>query len=159
LVYDEPLLDYERKETQFFHEVTVNCLKPLLAKHNLVDKLPSTLKTSSTVYKRNYVEVCENEVENIKVATSNCYDIVDCFAAEYEKTKDLRTFGLKVAAYIKGWWGHVLEGGLLAEGVDGSIVKKVSREFFDLELPKFVSEKQAIYPENFRVLALALQKI
>lgn len=117
------------------------------------------MKTSSTLYKSHYVEVCENDAFKIQVATSNCYDIVDCFAAEYEKTKDLRTFGVKVAAYIKGWWGHVLEGGLLSEGVDSSLVKKVSREFFDVELPKFVSERQAIYPENFRVLALALQKL
>lgn len=45
--------------------------------------------------------------------SSTAYDIVDCFYAEYEKTKDSRAFGQKVAAYIKGWWGFVLEGGLL----------------------------------------------
>lgn len=45
--------------------------------------------------------------------SSTAYDIVDCFYAEYEKTKDSRAFGQKVSAYIKGWWGFVLEGGLL----------------------------------------------
>ena len=91
--------------------------------------------------------------------TSNSYDIVDCFWAEYDKTKDSREFGAKVAAYIKGWWGHVLEGGLAYEGVDASIIKQVSREFFDLALPKFASERTDIYPEYFRVLALTVQKL
>ena len=96
--------------------------------------------------------------DKLQVVCSTSYDIIDCFYQEYEKTKDSRTFGQKVAAYIKGWWGHVLEGGLLYEGVDPSVVKNVSRDFFDLELPKFTSERHAIYPEYFRVLALGIQK-
>jgi hypothetical protein len=84
---------------------------------------------------------------------------VDYFYAEYEKTKDSRTFGQKVANYIKGWWGHVLEGGLAYEGVDKDIIRNVSHDFFDIELPKFVSERTHIYPEYFRVLALAVQKL
>ena len=64
-----------------------------------------------------------------------------------------------MAAYIKGWWGHVLEGGLAYEGVDPQLVKTISREFFDNALPKFTSERTHIYPECFRVLALAVQKL
>lgn len=64
-----------------------------------------------------------------------------------------------MAAYIKGWWGFVLEGGLLSEGVDASVVREVSREFFDLALPKFVSERTHIYPEHFRILALSVEKL
>lgn len=64
-----------------------------------------------------------------------------------------------MAAYIKGWWGHVLEGGLAYEGVDPQLIRTVSKEFFDEELPKFTSERTSIYPEYFRVLALAVQKI
>lgn len=64
-----------------------------------------------------------------------------------------------MAAYIKGWWGHVLEGGLAYEGVDSQLIKTVSREFFDEKLPRFVSERHSIYPEYFRVLALAVQKL
>lgn len=97
--------------------------------------------------------------DKLQVVTSNCYDIVDCFYAEYEKTKDSRQFGSKVAAYIKGWWSHVLEGGLVFEGVDNSIIKNVQREFFDLALPKFVSERTDIYPPYFRILALTCEKL
>lgn len=55
------------------------------------------------------------------------------------RTRDSRVFGQKVTAYIRGWWGHVLEGGLLYEGVEESIVKEVSRELFEVNLPSFVS--------------------
>ena len=53
----------------------------------------------------------------------------------------------------------MLEGGLLSEGVDASVVREVSREFFDLALPKFVSERTHIYPEHFRILALSVEKL
>lgn len=53
----------------------------------------------------------------------------------------------------------MLEGGLAYEGVDESIIKAVSREFFDIALPKFTSERTNIYPEYFRVLALAVEKL
>lgn len=56
--------------------------------------------------------------DKLQVVSSNAYDIVDYFYDEYEKTRDAEMFGQKVAAYIKGWWGHVLEGGLAYEGVD-----------------------------------------
>jgi hypothetical protein len=49
-----------------------------------------------------------------------------------------------------------LEGGLASEEVDPKLIKTVSREFFDHALPKFVSERTSIYPEHFRVLALAV---
>lgn len=118
LVYDDPMLSYQIKETQFFHEVATICLKNVLTKYNLVDKLPSTLKTSSSMFKSHYTDICDRMSDKIQVVSSNCYDIVDFFYAEYEKTRDSRDFGIKVAAYIKGWWGHVVEGSLAYEGVD-----------------------------------------
>lgn len=45
------------------------------------------------MYKSHYVDVCENQSGKLNVVSSNCYDIVDCFYAEYEKTKDSREFG------------------------------------------------------------------
>jgi len=35
LTYDDPLLSYERKEFEFFKEVTHTCLKEVLEKHNI----------------------------------------------------------------------------------------------------------------------------
>jgi len=159
LVYDEPLLPYQLKENQFFHEVAAMCLKEVLDKYKIADKIQSTLKTSSSVFKSHYVNICEEMNDKLNVAVANSYDITDCFYDEYQKTKDSRVFGQKVAAYIKGWWGFVLEGGLLSEGVDAGVVRDVSREFFDLALPKFVSERTNIYPEYFRVLALSVEKL
>ena len=158
-MYDNPLLCYQVKEEQFFHEVASQCLKEVLKKHNVEDKLQSTLKTSSSMFKSHYVDICNTMSDKLQVVGQNCYDIIDCFYAEYEKTRDSREFGQKVAAYIKGWWGFVLEAGLAAEGVDQSVIRNVSRDFFDLALPKFTSERTDIYPEFFRVLALAVEKL
>ena len=55
--------------------------------------------------------------------SAKAYDVVDCFAQEYKKTKDSRVLGHKVTQYIRGWWEHVLEGGLDYEGVDPKIAK------------------------------------
>lgn len=85
------------------------------------------------------------------------YDVVDCFASEYKVTKDSRVLGHKVANYIRGWWEHVLEGGLAYEGVDENTIKKVSLEVFDA-LPSFISERADVYPECYRVLALSIDK-
>lgn len=71
--------------------------------------------------KRHYTDVCEKE--GISVVHAKPYDIVDCFAQEYKHTKDCRVLGQKVAQYIRGWWEHVLEGGLAYEGVDQQIIK------------------------------------
>ncbi|CDW86981.1 sam dependent carboxyl methyltransferase [Stylonychia lemnae] len=159
LIYDDPILPYQEKETQFYHEVAGVCLKNLLQKYNLADKLQSTLKTSSSMFKSHYIDICDKYNEKIQVVSSNSYDIIDYFYAEYERTKDSRQFGMKVAAYIKGWWAHVLEGGLVSEGVNQQLANTISNEFFDTNLPKFVSERASIYPEYFRVLALSVQKI
>jgi hypothetical protein len=81
------------KEEQFFHEVASECLKEILTKYNIQDKLQSTLKTSSSMFKSHYTDVCDGLSGKLSVVSSNCYDIVDCFYAEYEKTKDSRAFG------------------------------------------------------------------
>lgn len=93
LVYDEPLLPYQVKENQFFHEVAAVCLKTVLEKHGLAAKIQSTLKTSSSVFKSLYVGVCAEMSDRLEVASANSYDIIDCFYDEYQKTKDSRSFG------------------------------------------------------------------
>lgn len=74
------------------------------------------------MFKTHYTDICDDMSDKLKVVSSNAYDIEDCFYSEYEKTKDSRVFGTKVAAYIKGWWGHVLEGGLAYEGVNSKLI-------------------------------------
>lgn len=71
--------------------------------------------------KRHYTDVCEKE--GIHVVNAKAYDVVDCFAQEYKHTKDSRVLGQKVTGYIRGWWEHVLEGGLAYEGVDEATIK------------------------------------
>lgn len=83
--------------------------------------MPSTLKTSVSMLKRHYTEVCDNE--GIHVVSAKSYDVVDCFAHEYKITKDSRELGHKVTGYIRGWYEHVLEGGLAYEGVQEHIIK------------------------------------
>lgn len=77
--------------------------------------MPSTLKTSVSMLKSHYTDVCDEQ--EIHVVNAKAYDVVDCFAHEYKLIKDSRVLGHKVAQYIRGWWEHVLEGGLAYEGV------------------------------------------
>ncbi len=156
LIYDEPPLPYQLKESKFFQDIASICLKGILKKHNLEDKMPSTLKTSVSMLKRHYTEVCDRE--GIHVVSAKAYDVVDCFAQEYKRTQDSRVFGKKVAQYIRGWWEHVLEGGLAYEGVDQQTISKVSKEVFDDALPSFIGERADVYPEYYRVLALSIDK-
>ena len=60
---------------------------------------------------------------------------------------------------MKGWWGDVLEGGLLQQGVEKETVKKASKEFFDEKLPGFVVENIDTYPEYYNTLAIKLQRV
>ncbi len=105
--------------------------------------------------KKHYTEVCEKE--GIHVVSAKAYDIVDCFAHEYKATKDSRVLGHKVAQYIRGWWEHVLEGGLAYEGVDQNLIRQVQKDVFE-QLPSFISERADVYPEYYRVLALSIDK-
>ena len=73
--------------------------------------------------KKHYTDVCDKE--GIHVVSAKAYDIVDCFAQEYKVTKDSRVLGHKVAQYIRGWWEHVLEGGLAYESVDQNLIRQV----------------------------------
>lgn len=60
------------------------------------------------------MDVC-NELGNTKInlVSANCFDVVDIFHRELIETGDKVRFGKRVASYMKGWWGDVLEGGLL----------------------------------------------
>ena len=62
-----------------------------------------------------------------------------------------------MAQYIRGWWEHVLEGGLAYEGVDQDLIKKVSTEVFET-LPGFIADRADVYPEYYRVLSLSIDK-
>ena len=82
LIYDEPILPYQVQESQFFKDVATLCLRNILRKYSLEDKMPSTLKTSVSMLKRHYTEVCERE--GIHVVSAKPYDVIDCFAHEYK---------------------------------------------------------------------------
>lgn len=108
---------------------------------------------------KHYIDICNEMADKINIARAFAYDVDDCFYVEYLNTKDSRVFGQKVTAYIKGWWGHVFEGGLAYEGVDSEIIKEASRDLFEVALPTFVAERADVYPEKYRTLALSLEKI
>lgn len=148
LVYGDVPADFQIKESKFFATIAQELLTEVLTEHDLLDKLPSCLKTSVSMKPSHYTDVV-NKLGSLQISSMNTYDVVDCFWQEYEKTKDSKVFGQKVAAYINGWWGHVLEGGLEYEGVDAETVKKVSNEVFQKRLPEFVSQKTDIYPEFY----------
>lgn len=90
--------------------------------------------------------------------SSNDLDVKDIFYHEYVDTNNKEAFGKKVASYIQGWWGDVLEGGLLQSGVEQDIVKAISKEVFE-KMPAFIEERTERYPEYYNVLALAVQKL
>ena len=117
------------------------------------------MKTTVSVNLQHYVDVC-NELGNTKInlVSANCFDVVDIFHRELTETGDKVRFGKRVASYMKGWWGDVLEGGLLQQGVDKETVKKVSFEFFEELLPPFVQDNIDIYPEFYNTLAVKLQR-
>ena len=59
LIYDDPILPYQQKESKFFEDIASICLKDILKRYKLEDKLPSTLKTSVSMLKRHYTDVCD----------------------------------------------------------------------------------------------------
>lgn len=89
------------------------------------------MKTTVSVHKQHYVDVCDEIGDKISLVSANCYDVIDIFHRDYQANGDKAVFGQKVASYMKGWWGDVLEGGLLQQGVDITTVKSICREFFD----------------------------
>jgi hypothetical protein len=91
------------------------CLKNIFCQYGLEDKMPSTLKTSVSMIKRHYKDVCEQQ--GIHVVSAKAYDVVDCFAHEYKLTKDSRVLAHKFSNNIRGWYERVLESGLVCEGV------------------------------------------
>jgi hypothetical protein len=86
-------------------------LKDVLIKYGIEDKIAHCMKTTISVYKEHYINICKS-FDDIEVVGSDDYNVIDLFYTEYEKTKDADLFGTNVASYIKGWWGDVLEGGL-----------------------------------------------
>ncbi len=151
------MLEYQVKESAFFGKVATVLLKGVLEKYNIAQHIHACMKTTVSVHKQHYLDVCE-ELGNSKInlVSANCYDVVDIFHRDLQETGDKAHFGQRVASYMKGWWGDVLEGGLLQQGVDRETVKKASREFFDELLPSFVTDNIDIYPEYYNTLALKL---
>jgi hypothetical protein len=159
IVNQDPLLSYQTKESNFFGKVASVLLKGVLDKYGIAQHAHACMKTTVSVFKQHYVDVC-NELGNSKInlVSANSFDVVDIFHRELEETGDKQRFGQRVASYMKGWWGDVLEGGLFQQGVDRETVKKVSREFFDELLPPFVIDNIETYPEFYNTLALKLQR-
>jgi len=83
LIYDDPLLSYERKEFDFFRGVTHVCLKKVLARHNLSSAFHDILKTSSSMLKSHYSAVHANLKDKITEVSMTDYEISDVFAEEY----------------------------------------------------------------------------
>jgi len=108
--------------------------------------------------KSHYTNINESLKDKITQIGANDYEVPDVFADEYLKTKDAKVFGEKVALYIKGWWGGVMEGGLANQNVQSDLIKLVVSDYFDNALPKFIATKTEIYPEKYKILALSLQK-
>lgn len=65
-------------------------LKDVLNKYGLIDKLPSTLKTSVSMLKRHYTDICDTMADKLTVSNAESYDVVDCFYEEYARTRDSR---------------------------------------------------------------------
>ena len=83
LIYDDPLLSYERKEFDFFHGVTHVCLKKVLARHGLSPVFHDILKTSSSMLKSHYSAVNKTLSDKITEVSMTDYEISDVFAEEY----------------------------------------------------------------------------
>ena len=71
------------------------------------------MKTTVSVHKQHYLDVCSEIGDKINLVSANCFDVIDIFHRDYLASGDKAEFGQKVASYMKGWWGDVLEGGLL----------------------------------------------
>jgi hypothetical protein len=83
LTYDEPLLSYQRKEFQFFQEVTQICLQGVLEKHNLVNVLPHVLKTTTSMLASQYTDINEKLKDRVTQVSVNHFDIPDIFAEDW----------------------------------------------------------------------------
>lgn len=118
------MLPYQEKESFFFGEVASVLLKSVLEKYGIAEHLHACMKTSVSVHKEHYIEVCEQLSDKINLVSANCFDVADIFWDEFKETGNKEIFGKQVASYMKGWWGDVLEGGLLQQGVDKDIAKK-----------------------------------
>lgn len=164
IINQDPLLSYQAKESQFFGEVAQILLKQVLDKYGIAEHAHACMKTTVSVYKQHYLEVCAEIADKISVVSADDYNVTDIFwrdfTEEASETKgDKAYFGQRVASYMKGWWGDVVAGGLLQQGVDKDTVKAATKEFFEDLLPAFVSERTDRYPEFYNTLALKLQRI
>lgn len=136
----------------------------MLEKYGVAEFAHACMKTTVSVYKQHYLEVCAEIADKITVVSADDYNVTDIFWRDFtdeacEAKGDKAYFGQRVASYMKGWWGDVVAGGLLQQGVDKDTVKNITKEFFEDLLPTFVSERTDRYPEFYNTLALKLQRI
>jgi hypothetical protein len=77
------LLGYQQKETNFFGKVASVLLKSVLEKYGIEQHAHACMKTTVSVFKQHYVDVC-NELGNTKInlVSANCFDVVDIFHRE-----------------------------------------------------------------------------
>jgi hypothetical protein len=156
LIYDDPLLSYSRKEFEFYRGVTHVCLKEVLDRFGLQSTIHDILRTSSSMLKSHYSAGHATLKDKITEVSMTEYEVNDVFAEEYAKTRDAEVFGNKVAKYIKGWWGGIMEGSLINLGIENTLIKEVVTEFFENALPAYAATQAHEYPEKYKILALTL---
>ena len=99
IINQDPNRSYQTKENEFFHEIATLVVKDVLKKHNLEDKIAGCMKTTISLYKQHYIDVC-NSFDTVEVISSNDFDVKDIFYHEYVETQDREVFGKKVSSYI-----------------------------------------------------------
>jgi len=82
IINQDPLLDYQTKESSFFGEVASVLLKSVLDKHGIAQHAHACMKTTVSVHKQHYVDVCDQIGDKINLVSANCYDVVDIFYRE-----------------------------------------------------------------------------
>ena len=99
IINHDPNHEYQTKENEFFNAVATLVLKDVLKKHGLEDKIAHCMKTTISVYKQHYLDICNN-IPGLEVVSSNDFDVKDIFYHEYVETRDAQVFGAKVSSYI-----------------------------------------------------------
>lgn len=62
-------------------------LKDVLKKHHIEDKIAGCMKTSISLFKHHYLDIC-NSFDNLEVISANDVDVKDIFYHEYVETQD-----------------------------------------------------------------------
>jgi hypothetical protein len=88
IINQDPLLLYQAKESEFFGEVATILLKDVLDKYGATEHAHACMKTSVSVHKQHYVDVCSEIGDKINLVSANCYDVIDIFHRDYIASGD-----------------------------------------------------------------------